>query len=90
MVTVALVVACGIAGYVAFQSTWDSRCSARRTTYYERYRFADAFVQLKRAPEAVAARLEAIPGVARVYTRVVQTITPPDRGTGAAAASARS
>jgi putative ABC transport system permease protein len=76
VVTVALVVACGIAGYVAFQSTWDSLEHSKRA-YYERYRFADAFVRLKRAPEWVAGRLEAIPGVAMVHTRVVQTINLP-------------
>ena len=79
VVTVALVVACGIAGYVAFQSTWDS-LEHSRSAYYEHYRFADAFVHLKRAPEWVAGRLEAIPGVARVYPRLVQTITLPISG----------
>jgi putative ABC transport system permease protein len=76
VVTVALVVACGIAGYVAFQSTWHSLESSK-AEYYEQYRFADAFVHLKRAPESVAARLEGISGVARVYTRVVQTVHLP-------------
>jgi putative ABC transport system permease protein len=79
VVTVALVVACGIAGYVAFQSTWDS-LEHSKNSYYERYRFADAFVRLKRAPEWVAGRLEAIPGVARVHTRLVQTVTLPIPG----------
>ena len=79
VVTVALVVACGIAGYVAFQSTWDS-LEHSKNAYYERYRFADAFVHLKRAPAWVAGRLEAIPGVARVHTRLVQTITLPNPG----------
>ena len=79
VVTVALVVACGIAGYVAFQSTWDS-LEHSKNAYYERYRFADAFVHLKRAPAWVAGRLEAIPGVARVHTRLVQTITLPIPG----------
>jgi putative ABC transport system permease protein len=76
VVTVALVVACGIAGYVAFRSTWHS-LEYSKAGYYERYRFADAFVRLKRAPESVAARLEGIDGVARVYTRVVQAISLP-------------
>ena len=79
VVTVALVVGCGIAGFVAFQSTWDSLEHSRRR-YYERYRFADAFVHLKRAPDHVAARLEAIPGVARVYPRLVQTVSLPIPG----------
>jgi putative ABC transport system permease protein len=80
VVTVALVVACGIAGYVAFQSTWHS-LELSKDAYYERYRFAEAFVRLKRAPESVADRLERIPGVARVYTRVVHDINLPIEGT---------
>ena len=76
VVTVALVVACGVAGFVAFQSTWESLERSKRS-YYERYRFAHAFVSLKRAPEGVARRLEAIPGVALVHTRVVQTVNLP-------------
>ena len=79
VVTVALVVACGIAGYVSFQSTWHS-LEYSKAAYYERYRFAGAFVRLKRAPEAVATRLEHIPGVARVYTRIVQDIHLPITG----------
>ena len=31
VVTVALVVACGIAGYVAFQSTWESLRDSKAT-----------------------------------------------------------
>ena len=79
VVTVALVVACGIAGYVAFQSTWRSLEYSKRA-YYEQYRFAEAFVRLKRAPESEARRLEDIPGVARVYTRIVHVIHLPMSG----------
>ena len=79
VLTVALVVACGIAGYVAFQSTWHS-LELSKASYYERYRFAGAFVRLKRAPESIATRLERIPGVARVYTRVIQDINLPIEG----------
>ena len=79
VITVALVVACGISGYVAFQSTWDS-LEYTKGSYYARYRFADAFIHLKRAPESVANRLEGIGGVARVYTRIVQDINLPIAG----------
>src|SRR6476646_5939783 len=79
VVTVALVVACGVAGYVTFQSTWRSLEFSKRS-YYEHYRFADAFVRLKRAPEVLAQRLERIPGVARVYTRIVDAIHLPIPG----------
>ena len=44
VITIAMVVACGIAGYVAFQSTYRSLEYSRRS-YYEQYRFADALVR---------------------------------------------
>jgi putative ABC transport system permease protein len=51
--------------------------SLRRTldAYYERYRFADVFVHLKRAPNALADRLAEVPGVSQVQTRVVVDVT---------------
>ncbi|HJK96453.1 MAG TPA: FtsX-like permease family protein [Polyangiaceae bacterium LLY-WYZ-14_1] len=76
VITIALVVASGIASYVCLQSGWAS-LSQSRTTYYERYRFADVFAHLERAPEAVRRRLEEIPGVAKVHTRVVETVSVP-------------
>ncbi len=41
-----------------------------RQAYYERYRLADVFAPVSRAPERMAARLAAIPGVTAVQTRV--------------------
>ncbi len=41
------------------------------TAYYERYRFADVFAHVERAPEHLAERLAQIPGVQTVETRVV-------------------
>jgi putative ABC transport system permease protein len=76
VLTVALVVACGIASYVTLQSTWSSLESSK-VTYYVRYRFGDVFAHLKRAPESVGRELEAIPGVAEVYTRLTENITLP-------------
>ena len=75
-VTIALVVACGIAGYVSMQSTCSSleRAGDR---FYEETRFADVFVHLKRAPNDVAARVATIPGVAAVETRVVDSVLLP-------------
>ena len=53
-ITIALVVACGIAGYVSMQSTCFSleRAGDR---FYEETRFADVFVHLKRAPNSLSA-----------------------------------
>ena len=77
--TIALVVACGIASYVTLQSTWAS-LQRSVTAFYLDYRFGDVFVHLKRAPESVRDRLEEIPGVALVYTRVVEGVTLPLAG----------
>ncbi len=41
-----------------------------RDAYYERYRLADVFAPVARAPERIAHRLAEIPGVSAVQTRV--------------------
>jgi putative ABC transport system permease protein len=71
MITIALVVAAGIAAFVALRGTYTS-IQLARTAYYERQRFADVFASLERAPESVGHDLARIPGVARVQTRVVE------------------
>jgi putative ABC transport system permease protein len=82
---IALVMAAGVAMYVAYLSNFDS---LRRTvdTYYERQRFADVFISLKRAPERVASDLAAIAGVDVVETRVVVGVTLDVEGLEAPAA----
>ncbi len=79
VLTIALVVAAGIAAYVSLQSTFHS-LEDSRDAYYERYRFGDVFVHVERAPESVHRRLEDLPGVARVYTRVLESVTLPVEG----------
>jgi putative ABC transport system permease protein len=74
VIAVALVVACGIATYVTMRSSYDSLV-ASRFGYYETYRFADVFAQLKRAPESLGAQIQNIPGVATTQTRVVLEVT---------------
>lgn len=69
MFAIMLVMACGVATYIMFSSTLDS-LQQSRSDYYRDYRFAEAFVSLKRAPQAVAPRLEEIPGVMVAETRV--------------------
>jgi putative ABC transport system permease protein len=73
-VAAALVVACGVAAFVSMRGTYLS-LRAARDAYYQSFRFADVFAQLKRAPVALAPRLAAIPGVATVRTRVVRDVT---------------
>jgi len=85
-VAIALVMAAGIAIFVAMISTFDSLDLSLRT-YYDRYRFGDVFVSLTRAPLSLVPRIEAIPGVAEVESRVVVDVTldvpgMPDPATG--------
>jgi putative ABC transport system permease protein len=73
VITIALVLACGIMSMVMLRGAFASLLGAR-DEYYARERFADVFARLERAPEVVAGRLAAVPGVARVYTRVVEDV----------------
>ena len=67
---IALVMACGISIFIMYLSTLES-LERTQQAYYERYRFAEVFARLKRAPRWLEDRIAAIPGVARVETRVV-------------------
>jgi putative ABC transport system permease protein len=78
-VTISLVVAAGIAGYIALISTYGSLVDSR-DLYYAQYRFGDAFVTLERAPLALVDRLEAIPGVALAYPRLTDLVRVPMEG----------
>lgn len=75
-ITISLVVAAGISGFLALRSTYAS-LEESRDQYYREYRFGDVFAQLERAPETVSDRLEEIPGVARVHTRVSEPVRIP-------------
>lgn len=71
---IALVMACGVAAFVNASSTYSSLHGAL-SVYYERYRFADVFAHVKRAPNWVKYRIADIPGVGQVLTRVVVDVT---------------
>lgn len=71
---ISLVIACGVATFVMSLSTLRS-LQVSQTVYYQRYRFADVFASLKRAPNTLSARIAEIPGVARVQTRIVVDVT---------------
>jgi putative ABC transport system permease protein len=83
-ITIAVVVACGIASYVTLRTAYASLLWAR-DTYYESQRFADIFAQAKRVPESVSSEIEAIPGVAIAETRLVETVMIPIDGLAAPA-----
>ncbi|MBN1204328.1 MAG: ABC transporter permease [Myxococcaceae bacterium] len=71
--SIGLVVACGVALFVASLSTYGSLRENRRA-HDARTRFADVFASLKRAPEPLARRIAGLPGVATVETRIVQDV----------------
>jgi putative ABC transport system permease protein len=73
-VAICLVMACGVATFIMSRSAYISLQGAQEA-YYERYRFADVFAGVKRAPNDLRERIAAIPGVARVQTRVVVDVT---------------
>src|SRR3954463_10704674 len=66
--------ACGLAMMVTTRSLILS-LSTTRDTYYERYRFADVFARMKRAPGSVRGELATVPGVAAVETGVAIQVT---------------
>ncbi|MGB8702466.1 MAG: ABC transporter permease, partial [Thermosynechococcaceae cyanobacterium] len=74
ILAIALIVACGIAMFVAMQSNYES-LKLSQANYYNQYRFAQVFASLKRAPEAIAEHIQAIPGVAQAQTRVLMDVT---------------
>jgi putative ABC transport system permease protein len=74
MLAVAAVVACGISVFVSMSSVKYS-LEASRERYYSRFRFADVFLQVKRAPEFYRERVSRIEGVASVSTRIITDVT---------------
>jgi len=73
-IAIILVIACGVAAFVTMRSMYRSLLRSQ-ADYYARYRFADVFAELKRAPERAADRIREVPGVARVQPRVVMDVT---------------
>jgi putative ABC transport system permease protein len=74
VIAIALVVACGIASLVTMLSAYDS-LKLSQETYYKQYLFAEVFDQLIRAPNSLERRIQEIPGVQQVRTRVVESVT---------------
>ena len=74
LLAISAVVASGVATFITMRSTLSSLESAMSDLYADQ-RFADVFCSVVRAPESVAERLQAIPGVSHVETRVVAAVT---------------
>jgi len=71
---IAVVIAAGVATFVNSRTILYS-LEITRSTFYERYRFAEVFARVKRAPDAIVDRLKEVPGVAQVETRIVEQVT---------------
>lgn len=69
-IAIALVAMCGIASFVTMRGAYEALLSSQ-AAYYEHYRFADVFANLKRAPRILLDRVREIPGVNQVEGRVV-------------------
>ncbi len=71
--TIALVVASGVGGFLTSLSAVDSLAVAR-DTFYAEGRFADVFATVKRAPLALAEQLRTLPGVADVQPTIEEVV----------------
>src|SRR5579859_2470171 len=71
---VALVMGCGLAMMIMARSLIHS-LETTRLEYYEADHFADVFVHLKRAPNALAATVAELPGVATVQCGLAVQVT---------------
>ena len=73
VLSIALVIACGIGGFVASFSTYESLLWSR-DHYYDTARFPHVFAEVKRAPRVLLTQIAAIPGVAEVAPRIVREV----------------
>ena len=73
VLTIALVVASGVGGFITTLSAVDSLALAR-DRFYASGHFADVFASVKRAPNALADTLINTPGVADVQTTIEQVV----------------
>ena len=74
MLSIGLVVAVGIMSAMTMRGTYESLVASQEQ-YYREARFPDIWAQLERAPESLRHRIEEIPGVAAVDTRVTFAAT---------------
>jgi putative ABC transport system permease protein len=68
-IAIGFVIVAGVASFVGMTSIMET-LEHTLETYYDDYRFPDAFAQVTRAPEHVSERLREVPGIGEVQTRV--------------------
>ena len=74
VLAIAVVISSGVALYVTMLGTMAS-LDETMTAYYERYRFADVFANVKRAPRTLRDSIALIDGVATVEDRISASVT---------------
>ena len=72
-IAIVALVACAVATFVSSVSTWRA-LQRTQDALYESHRFPHVFAELKRAPEALATRIAALPGVSVAETRVMSEV----------------
>ncbi len=73
VIAIALVIVAGVATYVSMISVMGA-LERSLASYYRDERFADGFASVRRAPETLAGRLRAVPGVSELETRVTAPV----------------
>jgi len=72
-IAVTMVILCGVAGFACVLAAyWSLRLT--RDAYYAKYRFADFWVPLEKAPLRAVAKVRALPGVLRAQGRIVKDV----------------
>lgn len=74
VLAICAVMACGVATFVMSTSAMVS-LQGTMDGFYESNRFPQVFARVKRAPLSVVERMEELPGVTRIQTRVVEDVT---------------
>jgi len=70
---IALVIGAGLSTFIMSIGALKS-LDETRAAYYERYRFADIFATVKRAPQSLATAVSRLPQVKTVQTRIVKDV----------------
>lgn len=73
VIAITVVAAAGAAAFIMALATVDS-LEATRNAYYERYHFAQVFTAMRRAPETLVPRIEAVAGVQQISTGIAHNV----------------
>ncbi len=72
ILTMAVLVTCGVAVLVASWSSYESLQRAR-DNYYESHQFADVFAEITRGPNGLTERIRNLPGIDLAETRLLES-----------------